>query len=142
MLTESIVASVYKTEDSKTITWTGSPFPKDAAIFELSINPRFAVTTVYKKSSTTRSGLALSDSHVFAAQTDKAAIQVYGRDKGKQEATIPLPEKATAIETAGECGELLVIGTDEGNVLIWSVRYLCLPAFRANIMSLTSLYSP
>ena len=122
MLIESIVASVSKVEDSKTATWTGTPFPKDAAIFEFSVNPRFAVTSVFKKSSTVRSGLALSNSHVFAAQTDKAAIHVYDRAKGKQEATVPLPEKATAIETAGECGELLVIGTDEGSVLVWSVR--------------------
>jgi pre-rRNA-processing protein IPI3 len=122
MLTESIVASVSKIEDSKATTWTGTPFPKDAAVFEFSVNPRFAVTSVFKKSSTVCCGLALSDSHVFAAQTDKAAIHVYDRAKGKQEATVPLPEKATAIETAGECGELLVIGTDEGNVLVWSVR--------------------
>jgi pre-rRNA-processing protein IPI3 len=123
MLTESVVASVSKIEDSKTTSWTGTPFPKDASIFEFSVNPRFAVSSVFKKSSTVRSGLALSDSHVFAAQTDKAAIHVYERVKGKQEATIPLPEKATAVETAGECGELLVIGTDEGNVLVWSVRH-------------------
>lgn len=127
MLTESIVASVSKIEDSKPTSWTGTPFPKDAAIFEFAVNPRFAVTSVFKKSSTVRSGLALSDSHVFAAQTDKAAIHVYDRAKGKQEATVPLPEKATAIETAGECGELLIIGTDEGNVLVWSVRWFLFP---------------
>jgi pre-rRNA-processing protein IPI3 len=121
MLTESFVASVLSSVDVKGSSAT-VPVVKDAAIFSFNLNPHFAQTRVLKKSSTTQNALALSDSHVFAAQADKAVIHVYNREKGSQEATIPVPEKITVVAVAGECGEYLVIGTQSGRVMVWEVR--------------------
>ena len=121
MLTESFVASISSSVEVKGSSAT-VPVVKDAAIFSFNLNPHFAQTKVLKKSNTTQNALALSDSHVFAAQADKAVIHVYNWEKGSQEATIPFPEKIAVVAVAGECGEYLVMGTESGRVMVWEVR--------------------
>lgn len=121
MLTESFVAAISGSELSKGSSATVATI-KDASIFSFNIHPHFAQTQILKKSSTKQNALALSDSHVFAAQADKAVIHVYNREKGSQEATIPFPEKITVVAVAGECGEFLVMGTESGRVMVWEVR--------------------
>jgi pre-rRNA-processing protein IPI3 len=121
MLTESFVASISGSDLSKGSSAT-VPTIKDASIFSFNLHPHLAQTQILKKSSTTQNALALSDSHVFAAQADRAVIQVYSREKGSQEATIPFPEKITVVAVAGECGEYLVMGTESGRVMVWEVK--------------------
>jgi pre-rRNA-processing protein IPI3 len=121
MLTESFVASISGSDLLKGSSAT-VPTVKDAAIFSFNLRPHLAQTQILKKSSTNQNALALSDSHVFAAQADKAVIHVYSREKGSQEATIPFPEKITVVAVAGDCGEFLVMGTESGRVLVWEVR--------------------
>jgi pre-rRNA-processing protein IPI3 len=122
MLSESICVSIASHEATdKQITASTLPVVKDAAIFTLDLRTPFRPTAVFKKSSTRPNSLAVSQSHVFAAQAEKAVVHVYNLVKGNQEATIPFGEKVTVVATAGSVGEYLIIGTENGNVLIWEV---------------------
>ena len=93
---------------------------KDAAIFKLAIDPNSRnAPTIYKASSTAQNALDWNDSHVFAAQSGKAVVNVYNIQRGAQEATIPFPEKITALRTTGKSGEYVLLGTESGNIWIW-----------------------
>ncbi|KAL2044559.1 hypothetical protein ABVK25_012387 [Lepraria finkii] len=56
--------------------------------------------------------------HIFAAQADKAVINVYTREKGNQEATVPFPDRIRSLAHA-DGAEILVIGMEEGKLLLW-----------------------
>jgi pre-rRNA-processing protein IPI3 len=120
MLTESFIASISTSSSVKAAAAT-VPVVKDAGIYTFNIHPQLAQTGVLKKSSTSPNALAVSDTHVFAAQVDKAVVHVYGREKGNHEATVPFPEKITVVAVAGEHGELLAMGTESGSLLVWEV---------------------
>ncbi|KAK3702126.1 Pre-rRNA-processing protein ipi3 [Vermiconidia calcicola] len=93
---------------------------KDAAIFIHEFQPLLAQRTIYKKSATPPNCLAVSRSHIFAAQAEKAVVHVYSREKGNQEATVPFTERITSIAFA--CDEtVLVLGTAEGRLFLWEV---------------------
>ncbi|KAH8703760.1 putative ribosomal assembly complex component Ipi3 [Talaromyces proteolyticus] len=115
MLTESLVASVLgsaKTQTSSTL--------KDVGICIQELQPTSALRATFKKSSTPPNGLAVTPTHVFAAQTDKAVIHVYSRLRGNQEATIPFPERIRSVAVAGgQNGEILVLGTEGGRLILW-----------------------
>lgn len=124
MLSEFLLASISSAAKSTTPASSGTGLPpvKDASIFRLAIEPNSRdAPTIYKSSLTGRNGLAASQSHIFAAQLQKAVINVYNVEKSNQEAIIPLPEKVTAIATAGDSGEYVIIGSESGDVLIWEV---------------------
>lgn len=120
MLAETFVASISTADHSRTALTT-VPIVKDAAIFSFTLHPQFTQTGVFKKSSTAPNGVAVSDSHLFAAQSNKAVIHVYSKERGSHEATIPFPEKITAVVTAAEAGEILIMGTETGRLLLWEV---------------------
>lgn len=113
MLTEQFVASVgIPTRPS------GTSASKDAAIFVQEYQPLNIQRTVFKKSATSPNCLVVSTSHVFAAQTEKAVVHVYNREKGNQEATVPFTERITCLALA--CNEsVLVLGTQEGRIFLW-----------------------
>lgn len=115
MLTEHFVASIA----AQTKANTG--VTKDAAIFVHELQPLPAQRHVFKKSATAPNGLAVSSSHVFAAQADKAVVHVYSRDKGNQEAIVPFPERIHSIALAA-ADSVLLLGTESGRVLAWEVR--------------------
>jgi pre-rRNA-processing protein IPI3 len=114
MLTEHFVAAI------AAATKPNTGVTKDAGIFVHEHQPLAAQRHVFKKSATAPHGIAVSSSHVFAAQADKAIVHVYSRDKGNQEAVVPFPERIHSIAlAAGDA--VLLLGTESGRVLAWEV---------------------
>ncbi|CRG82920.1 Pre-rRNA-processing protein crb3/ipi3 [Talaromyces islandicus] len=115
MLSESLVASVLgsaKTQTSSTL--------KDVGICVQELQPASALRATFKKSSTPPNGLAVTPTHIFAAQTEKAVVHVYSRLRGNQEATVPFPERIRSVAVAGgQNGEVLILGTEGGRLILW-----------------------
>ena len=122
MLTESFVASVLYSEKPPS---TSSAL-KDTAIHLYHYQPLPSLKSSFKKSSTRPNCLAISASHIFAAQSDKAAILVYSRERGNQEVFIPFQERVSSITLIGDLQDagILAIGTEGGRLLLWEVRGL------------------
>ena len=118
MLTESFVASTQSSGSPEKPTPT-----KDIGICVHNYRPLPAIRSTFKKSSTQENCLAVSSTHVFAAQADKNVVHVYNRERGNQEAVVPFAEKITSLALAGEYDEagLLVLGTDGGRLILWEV---------------------
>ncbi|KAI8938031.1 hypothetical protein NX059_005705 [Plenodomus lindquistii] len=114
MLTEHFVAAI----SASTKPNTG--VQKDAGIFIHEYQPLAAQRHVFKKSASAPNGIAVSSSHVFAAQSDKAIVHVYSRDKGNQEALVPFPERIHSIALAAQ-DTVLLLGTESGRVLAWEI---------------------
>ncbi|KAJ8119503.1 hypothetical protein ONZ43_g3553 [Nemania bipapillata] len=113
MLTESYFVSV-----SGPPLANNTAIPKDAGIYEHTLHPTHATSAVLKKSSVPSGGLALSDTHVFAAQQDKSTVHVYARPKGNQEAVVPFPERIRSIVLSDD---VLFLGTQEGRIIVWEI---------------------
>ncbi len=98
---------------------------KDLGIHLYEFQPLPAPISSFKKSSAKPNCLAVSASHIFAAQAEKAVIHVYSRDNGNQEAVIPFPERVRSIAIAGNSdgAGLLVLGTESGRVILWEVSF-------------------
>ncbi|KAJ4374252.1 Pre-rRNA-processing protein ipi3 [Neocucurbitaria cava] len=114
MLTEQFVAAI----SASTKPNTG--VTKDAGIFVHEYQPLAAQRHVFKKSATAPNGIAVSSSHIFAAQSDKAIVHVYSREKGNQEAIVPFPERIHSIALAAQ-DTILLLGTESGRVLAWEI---------------------
>ncbi|KAF4982944.1 hypothetical protein FZEAL_1514 [Fusarium zealandicum] len=91
---------------------------KDVGIYSHSLTPSHAVKATFKKSSTPVNGLAVSQTHIFAAQDQKAHVHVYSRLRGNQEALVPFPERIRSLALAGQ---VLVVGSAEGRLFLWEV---------------------
>ncbi len=119
MLTESFIASTLNSEKPSNNVTPG------VHLYEF--QPLPTLKSTFKKSSTNSNCLAVSSSHVFAAQADKAVIHVYSRERNNQEAVVPFPEKIQSIALAGESdgAGTLILGTEGGRVIIWEVCPLC-----------------
>jgi pre-rRNA-processing protein IPI3 len=117
MLTESFVAS---TLTSETVNYKVT---KDASIHHYDFQPLHTLKASFKKSSTQKNCLAVSASHIFAAQADKAVVHVYSRDRGNQEAVVPFPNRIRSIALAGDTdgGGVLALGTEGGGMILWEV---------------------
>lgn len=123
MLSERFIVSTRWTEKA-------SPPPaaslKDVGICIQELQPTPGLRGAFKKSSTAANCLAVSASHVFAAQADKAVLHVYSREKGSQEAVVPFPERIRSIALApapnGD-GDILVLGTEGGRLIVWEVLF-------------------
>lgn len=115
MLTEQFIASIGV--PSKALS---TNVAKDAAIFVHEFQPLQAQKTVFKKSATPPHCLAVTESHIFAAQSGKAVVHVYSRAQGNQEATVPFTERITCLALA--CEEtILILGTAEGRLFLWEM---------------------
>ena len=114
MLTEQFVAAI----SASTKPNTG--VTKDAGIFVHEFQPLVAQRHVFKKSATAPNGVAVTSSHIFAAQADKAIVHVYSREKGNQEALVPFPERIHSIALAAQ-DSVLLLGTESGRILAWEV---------------------
>jgi pre-rRNA-processing protein IPI3 len=93
---------------------------KDVGIYTHSLTPSYAVKATFKKSSTPVNCLAVSDTHIFAAQDQKAHVHVYSRLRGNQEALVPYPER---IRSLALVGDVLVLGSAEGRLFLWEVSF-------------------
>lgn len=114
MLTEHFVAAIAAS------TKPNTGVTKDAGIFVHELQPLAAQRHVFKKSAAAPNGVAVSSSHVFAAQADKAIVHVYSRDKGSQEAVVPFPERIHSVALAAQ-DTVLLLGTESGRILAWEV---------------------
>lgn len=116
MLSESFVASTLSSAQTPTATL------RDVGICVQEFLPSPQLRSTFKKSSTTPNCLAVSPSHIFAAQAEKAVVHVYSREKGNQEALVPFPERIRSIAIAGgKYGDVLVLGTEGGRLILWEV---------------------
>ncbi|KAJ9660975.1 Pre-rRNA-processing protein ipi3 [Coniosporium apollinis] len=114
MLTETFITSISAAAKAPNT----SSQTKDAAIFLHEFQPLAAQRAVFKKSATPANCLAVSASHVFAAQAEKAVVHVYSREKGNQEAIVPFPERIHSLALA--CHDtVLVLGTEGGRIFLW-----------------------
>lgn len=114
MLTEHFVAAI------STHTKPNTGVTKDAGVFLHEFRPLAAQKHVFKKSATAANGLAVSSSHIFAAQEQKAIVHVYNRERGNQEALVPFQEKIHSIALASK-DTVLLLGTESGRILVWEV---------------------
>ncbi|KAF4448706.1 hypothetical protein F53441_7915 [Fusarium austroafricanum] len=89
---------------------------KDVGIYSHSLTPSHTIKATFKKSSTPVNGLAVSQTHIFAAQDQKAHVHVYSRIRGNQEALVPFPERIRSLALAGQ---VLVVGSTEGRLFLW-----------------------
>lgn len=113
MLTEQFVASIGELGKAP-----GTNVTKDAGIFLFESQPLVQQRGVFKKSITPPHCLAVSESHIFAAQAGKAVVHVYNRGKGNQEATVPFTERINCLCLSRD-GAVLALGTAEGRILLW-----------------------
>lgn len=113
MVAEDFFSSVY----GPPLT-SNTAIAKDVGIYAHSLWPTFAAKSAFKKSATPPHCLAVSDTHVFAAQHDKAYVHVYSRLRGNQEAFVAFPERIRCLVLAGN---VLVLGTVEGRIMLWEV---------------------
>ncbi|KAF2224499.1 WD40-repeat-containing domain protein [Elsinoe ampelina] len=111
MLTESLLLSLATPS-------TTTSLPKDASLFHHRLAPQPTLLTTYKKSSTAPHCLAVSRSHIFAAQSDKALVHVYSRDTGALQTTVPFKERITSLALVDD-GFTLLCGTESGAVIVW-----------------------
>ena len=115
MLTEHLVTSI-----GAPFKATGTSIAKDAAVFVHEYQPSGTQQAMFKKSATPQNCLAVSSTHIFAAQTGKAVVHVYNREKGNHEATIPFTERINCLTLV--CDDaVLALGTTEGRIFLWEV---------------------
>lgn len=130
MLTEQFFASTLRPATAPSTSHLPAR-EKDAGIYLQDLHPHPALRLTYKKSSTAPNGLAISSTHVFAAQADKAVVHVYDRETGKQECLVPFPEKVTCLAFIGERGQrqgqgsngILAMGMESGGLSLWEVSW-------------------
>jgi pre-rRNA-processing protein IPI3 len=116
MISESFIAATLSSAKTPTATL------RDVGICVHEFQPAPQLRSTFKKSSTTPNCLAVSPSHIFAAQADKAVVHVYSREKGNQEALVPFPERIRSIAVVGaKHGDVLVLGTEGGRLILWEV---------------------
>ncbi|KAB5547235.1 quinon protein alcohol dehydrogenase-like superfamily [Coniochaeta sp. 2T2.1] len=89
---------------------------KDVGIWSQVLSPSYSVTGAFKKSSVPVNCIAVNDTHIYAAQHEKAYVHVYSRPRGNQEAFVAFPERIRSLALAGD---VLVAGTAEGRLMLW-----------------------
>lgn len=114
MLSEEFVSAICGAPLS-----SNTAIAKDVGIYCHTLSPAYAVKSTFKKSSVPVNSLGVSETHVFAAQHEKAYVHVYSRLRGNQEAFVAFPERIRCLTLAGD---VVVMGTAEGRLMLWEVR--------------------
>lgn len=114
MLSETYITSIRAQQKS-----ANTAVAKDVGIYLHELHPSSTIKSSFKKSSTPVNALAVSSTHVFAAQADKSVVHVYSRERCNQEALISFPERIHCVTLVGD--GILVLGTAEGRVILWEV---------------------
>lgn len=117
MLSESLIAATLGTSSNSNVSSTF----KDIGIVSHEFQPQNTIRHGFKKSSTRANCLAISYTHVFAAQADRAVIHVYNREKGNQESTVAFPERIHSLAFVGESSGFVILGTEGGRLILWDV---------------------
>ena len=120
MLSEAFATSIRAQPKS-----ANTAIAKDVGIYLHELHPSHTIKSSFKKSSTPVNALAISATHIFAAQADKAVIHVYSRERGNQESLISFPERIHSLALIGD--GVLALGTAEGRVILWevSLSWIC-----------------
>ena len=118
MLSEHFIASIAAPAKAP------STSAKGLGIFRYQWQPLVAQDCAFKTSVTPKNCLAVSETHIFAAQADKAAVHVYNREKNDKDADVPFPERISSLALAAN-DSVLILGTVEGRILLWEVSKLC-----------------
>lgn len=119
MLAEELISAV-----SGPPIGANTSVPKDIGIYSHTLAPSWTVKSSFKKSSTPANCMAVSKSHIFTAQDQKAHLHVYSRLRGNQETFISFQERIRSVALAGD---VLVLGTAEGRLILWEVRTFSCP---------------
>ncbi|KAG0650364.1 Pre-rRNA-processing crb3 ipi3 [Hyphodiscus hymeniophilus] len=114
MLSETFITAIRAQPKS-----ANTAIAKDVGIFVHDLHPTLTQKSSFKKSSTPVNALAATDTHIFAAQVDKAVVHVYSRERGNQEALVSFPERIHSLTMIAET--VLVLGTAEGRVILWEI---------------------
>jgi pre-rRNA-processing protein IPI3 len=115
MLSEGFITSIRAQPRS-----ANTAIAKDVGLYLHELHPAYTVKSAFKKSSTPVNALAVSPTHIFAAQADKAVVHVYSRERGNQESLVSFPERLHSLALIGD--GVLALGTAEGRVILWEVR--------------------
>ncbi|KAL8853438.1 MAG: hypothetical protein Q9221_001755 [Calogaya cf. arnoldii] len=137
MLTESFVASTRSVERQAQATPT-----KDIGIHLHDLQPIPSLKASFKKSTTQPNCLAVSATHIFAAQADKSVVHVYNRERGNQEAVVPFQENITCLAHAGQYhgAGTLVLGTKGGRLILWELATgRQISTFQSHLQAVTCL---
>ncbi|CUS13348.1 unnamed protein product [Tuber aestivum] len=132
MLNEQVVISTFRPTPDTSSTATVEPA---IAIYDLHTYSQIAV---FKRSTTAKNCLAVTDSHLFAAQSDKAVVNIYSREKGNLETTVPFKERFTVLEAGSK--EIVAGGTEDGRLMLWETatgRYISTQ--QAHLQKVTSI---
>lgn len=121
MFTESFIAAIGTSNSSIKAKSNPTPALRDATIVDFSLAPQRESKQSFKKSAALQNCLAISEEHIFVAQDGKAVINVYSRERGNQEALVPLQERVRSLETACN-GTVVVMGMEGGGLSLWEVR--------------------
>ena len=115
MLTETFVAGTENPEKASNRSVTGVHFHE--------FQPALKLKSTFKRSSIRPHCLAVSDTHVLAAQADKAVVHVYSCEGKNAELKVFFPEKVRSIVLAGHenGGGILIMGTERGEINTWEV---------------------
>ncbi|EAQ89614.1 hypothetical protein CHGG_06233 [Chaetomium globosum CBS 148.51] len=111
MLSEEFVSAICGAPLS-----SNTAIAKDVGIYCHTLSPTYSVKSTFKKSSVPVNCLAISETHIFAAQHEKAYVHVYSRLRGNQEAFVAFPERIRCLTLVGD---VLVMGTTEGRLMLW-----------------------
>ncbi|KAN0111003.1 WD repeat protein-like protein [Hyaloscypha variabilis] len=114
MLSEAFVTSIRAQPKS-----ANTAIAKDVGIYLHELHPNHTIKSSFKKSSTPVNALAVSPTHIFAAQADKAVVHVYSRERGNQESLVSFPERVHSLTLVGD--GVLALGTAEGRIILWEV---------------------
>ncbi|KAL2129279.1 hypothetical protein VTI74DRAFT_5882 [Chaetomium olivicolor] len=130
MLSEEFVSTICGAPLS-----SNTAIAKDVGIYTHTLSPTYSVKSTFKKSSVPVNCLAVSETHVFAGQHEKAYVHVYSRLRGNQEAFVAFPERIRCLTLAGD---VLVMGTTEGRLMLWETctgRLVSTPARHVQAVS-------
>ena len=116
MLTESFIAATLASGKAST-----NSSLKDIGIVSHEFQPHAIIKHGFKKSSTRTNCVAATDTHIFAAQSEKAVVHVYNRQKNNQEATVPFSERITSLSSCDARDDILILGTEEGKLILWEL---------------------
>ncbi|KAK0656784.1 WD40-repeat-containing domain protein [Cercophora newfieldiana] len=130
MLSEEFVSAICGAPLS-----SNTAIAKDVGIYCHALSPTYSVKSTFKKSSAPPRCLAVSETHVFAAQHEKAYVHVYSRIRGNQEAFVAFPERIRCLTLVGD---ILILGTAEGRLMLWETctgRLVSTPARHVQAVS-------
>jgi hypothetical protein len=118
MLTEVFIASTGVPAGNSP---KSSAANKNLGIYLHELQPLPRVKSTFKKSNTRSNGIAVSASHIFAAQAEGAVVHVYDRERGGLEAVIPFSEAIECLVYAGnyDGAGVIALGTARGRLMLW-----------------------